>query len=157
MIAIDVQNRFVTALQEQAIADRWNAVYPAMRNILDAVIKAQRGAERPTVDVARLERVRRELGQQDRGTFKGCTRSPGSFSISSAYTQVREVLAVTSIGDPDAGAIHRLAGELADAVAEAGRAFSAEWEAERAAVPVQPVDGGRRERADSEQTERGTR
>jgi len=157
MIATEVQNRFITQSQAEDIADRWNGAYPAMRSILDAVIKAQRGAERPTVDVARLERVRRELGQQDRGTFKGCTRSPGAFSVSSAYVQVREVLAVTSIGDPDAGAIHRLAGELADAITEAGRAFSAEWEAERAAVPAQPVDGGRRERADSEQTGRGTR
>lgn len=45
----------------------------------------------------------------------------------------------------------------ADAVAEAERAGRAEWEAERAAVLAQPVDGGRRDRADSEQTERGAR
>ncbi|MFD4412423.1 hypothetical protein [Streptomyces sp. NPDC058475] len=156
MIATEVKNRFVTETQAQRIADRWNAVYPAMRNILDDVIRAQRGAERPTVDVARLERVRREMGQQDRGTFKSCTRSPGAFSVSHAFSQVRRVVAVTSIGHPDAGEILRLCAELADAVAEAGVASRAEWEA-RATVPAQQVDGGRRERADSEQTERGTR
>ncbi|GAA2965246.1 hypothetical protein [Kitasatospora cinereorecta] len=148
MIATEVKNRFVTETRAQRIADRWNAAYPAMRTILDAVIKAQRGAEEPTVDVARLERVRREMGQQDRGTFKSCTRSPGGFSIFDAFSQVREVVNVTSIGHPDAGAILRLCAELADAVAS---------RAERAAVPAQPVDGGRRERADSEQTEGGTR
>lgn len=157
MIATDVRNRFVTTSQAQRIADRWNAVYPAMRAILDDVITAQRGAERPTIDVARLERVRREMGQQDRGTFKSCTRSPGAFSVSHAFSQVRRVVNVTSIGHPDAGAILRLCAELADAVAEAGVASRAEWEAERAAVPAQQVDGGRRERADSEQSEGDTR
>jgi hypothetical protein len=157
MIATEMKNRFVTETQAQRIADRWNAVYPAMRNILDDVIKAQRGAERPTVDIARLERVRREMGQQDRGTFKACPRSPGAFSVFDAFSQVREVVAVTSIGHADAGAILRLCAELADAVAEAAVARRAEWETERAAVPAQSVDGGRRERADSEQTERGTR
>lgn len=157
MIATDVRNRFVTTSQAQRIADRWNRVYPAMRAILDGVIKAQRGAERPTVDVARLERVRREMGQQDRGAYKACTRSPGAFSVSHAFAQVREVVNVTSIGHADAGAILRLCAELADAVAEDAVARRAEWEAERAAVPAQPVDGGRRERADSEQTEGGTR
>lgn len=95
--------------------------------------KAQRDADRPTVDVAHLERVRREMGQQARSTFKACTRSPGAFSVFDAYSQVREVLAVTSIGHADAGAIHRLAGKLADVVAGATRACRAEWEAERAA------------------------
>ncbi|MEU3433074.1 hypothetical protein [Streptomyces sp. NPDC006863] len=157
MIATEVKNRFVTEPQAQHIADRWNAVYPAMRTILDDVIRAQRGAGRPTFDVADLERVRREMGQQDRGTFKACTRSPGAFSVSHAFSQVRTVVSVTSIGHPDAGAILRLCAELADAVAEAGVASRAEREAARATVPAQQVDGGRRERADSEQTERGTR
>ncbi|WP_455355959.1 hypothetical protein [Streptomyces sp. SYSU K217416] len=158
MIATDVRNRFVTESQCQSIAERWNAVYPAMRTILDTVIRAQRGADRPTVDVAKLEQVRRELGQLDRGTFKACTRSPGAFSVFDAFSQVREVVAVTSIGHAGAGAILRLAGALADVVASAAVARRSEWEAERAGtVPAQPVDGGRRERADSEQTERGTR
>ncbi|MEU1312596.1 hypothetical protein ABZ419_27405 [Streptomyces cinnamoneus] len=158
MIATEVQNRFVTETRAQDIADRWTAVYPAMRTVLDTVIRAQRGAAQPTVDVARLERVRRELGQLDRGSFKGCTRSPGAFSVSDAYVNVREVLAVTSLGHPDAGAMHRLAGELADAVAAAGRAVRAAREAKGTGAPLaEPVDGGRREQADSEQTERGTR
>ncbi|GAA3312105.1 hypothetical protein GCM10020295_83050 [Streptomyces cinereospinus] len=82
MIATDVRNRFVTSSRTQRIADRWNAAYPAMRTILDTVIQAQRAAQQPTVDVARLERVRRELGQQDRGTFRACTRSPGGSASS---------------------------------------------------------------------------
>ncbi|MEU2899587.1 hypothetical protein ABZ690_08330 [Streptomyces sp. NPDC006967] len=153
MIATEVKNRFITETRAQRIANRWNAAYPAMRTILDTVIKAQRGAEQSTVDVARLERVRREMGQQDRGSFRACTRSPGGFSIFDAFSQVREVVNVTSIGHSDADAIFRLCAELADAVAEAGVASLAE----RAAVPAQPVDGGRRERADSEQTEGDTR
>ncbi|MEW1926358.1 hypothetical protein [Streptomyces sp. NPDC088360] len=65
---------------------------------------------------------------------------------------------MTSLGHPDAGAIHRLAGELADAAVGTGRAARAEWEAkDEGALPAQSVDGGGRERADSEQTERGTR
>ncbi|WP_190208537.1 hypothetical protein [Streptomyces fumanus] len=74
-----------------------------------------------------------------------------------SFAQVREVVNVTSIGHTDAGAILRLWAELAEAIAEEAVARRAEWEAGRAAVPAQPVDGGRRERADSEQTERGTR
>ncbi|MFF3127773.1 hypothetical protein ACFVRD_37015 [Streptomyces sp. NPDC057908] len=158
MIATDVRNRFVTETQSQRIAGRWNGVYPAMRSILDTVIKAQRDAERPTVDVARLEQVRREMGQQDRGTFKACTHDPGAFSIFDAFSQVREVVAVTSIGHADAGSILRLAGALADVVASTAVARQSERETERAGtVPAQPVDGVLRERADSEQTERGTR
>ncbi|MFF8293618.1 hypothetical protein ACF068_31040 [Streptomyces sp. NPDC016309] len=92
MLSTDsITTRFIEQNQAQRIADRWNAAYPAMRSILDDVIKAQRAAERPTVDVARLERVRREMGQQDRGTFKACTRSPGAFSVSHAFSQVRRV------------------------------------------------------------------
>jgi hypothetical protein len=157
MMATDMVSRFVSAGDAEGIAEHWNGTYFAMRGILDTVIRAQRGAARPTVDIARLERVRREMGQQDRGTFKACTRSPGGFSIFDAFSQVREVVAVTSIGHADAGTILRLCAELADAVAEAAIARRAEWESERAAVPAQVVDGGRRERANSEQTERGTR
>lgn len=157
MIATDVRNRFMTEGQSRGIADRWNGVYPAMRGILDTVIKAQRSTDQPTVDVAQLERVRRELGQLDRGTFKACTRSPGAFSVFDALCHVREVLKVTSLGHADAGAIYRLAGELADMVAVAEGAARAEWQTGRAgAVPARPVDGGRRDGADSGQTERGT-
>lgn len=131
MIATDVRNRFVTETQTQGIAEHWNGVYPAMRSILDAVIKAQRGTDRPTVDVAELEQVRRELGQLDRGTFKACTRSPGAFSIHNALSHVHAVLNVTSKGHPDAGPIYRLAGELADVVAIATTAARAAWQPER--------------------------
>lgn len=58
MIATDARNRFVTDAQAQNIAERWNGVYPAMRNILDTVIKAQHSADRPTVDVLDLRELR---------------------------------------------------------------------------------------------------
>jgi hypothetical protein len=53
----------------------WADTYLAMRTILDTVIKAQRGARRPTADVPSLIRVRRDLGQLDRGTYQPCTQS----------------------------------------------------------------------------------
>lgn len=154
MIAADVRNRFVTEPQTRIIADCWNAVYPAMRGILDSVIKAQRRTDRPTVDVVNLERVRRELGQLDRGTFKACTRSSGAFSVFDALSHVREVLNVTSLGAPGAGAIYRLAGELADVVATVATARHAEWDRTAA---MQLADGDRRDETSSESTERGVR
>ncbi|GGO98355.1 hypothetical protein [Wenjunlia tyrosinilytica] len=93
----------------------------------------------------------------ERGIRHDRSRRAGTFSIFDALSGVREVLAVASLGSPAAGGIYRLAGELADVAAAAETATRAEWQAKRSGtVPVQPVDGGRRERADSEQTERGT-
>lgn len=95
----------------------WATTYPHMRAILDAVIRANRGADHPHVDVPRLERVRRDLGQLDRGTYRPCTQSPPAWCPTSAFGLVRAVANVTSLGHPLAGANHRLAADLADEVA----------------------------------------
>jgi hypothetical protein len=89
-----------------------------MRTILTAVIQANRGTEHPVVDVHRLERVRHALGQLDRGTYRPCTQSPPAWCPTSAFRLVRAVANVTSLGHPMAGAIHRLAADLADQIAE---------------------------------------
>jgi hypothetical protein len=109
----------------------WNAAYPTMRTILTASINGlrdrirregwteadlPRGAGGSSRDLgaklARLEGLRRGLGQLDRGTYRGCTRSPGGFSPISAYRAVRDVLAVTSSGDRDLAAVYELAAVL---------------------------------------------
>lgn len=113
------------------IANRWNAAYPTMRTILTASINGLRDRIRregwtqdalPKGDwgsskdlgakVARLENLRRSLGQLDRGTYRGCTRSPGGFSPVSAYWAVRDVLAATSISDRNLAAVYELAAIL---------------------------------------------
>ncbi|MFD8025437.1 hypothetical protein ACFV6G_34125 [Streptomyces lavendulae] len=106
--------RHVDLPRAQRLVEHWSAAYPAMRTILDTVITAQRKAQRPTVDLRRLEDTRRELGQMDRGTHRLCTRSAPSFSPTSAAWLVRNVIAVTYVAHPDASAIYRLAAELAD-------------------------------------------
>ncbi|MEU3279194.1 hypothetical protein [Streptomyces antibioticus] len=131
--ADSVTNRYIPVEQAQEIAVAWNGVYPAMRRVLDTVINAQRGAERRTVNLPRLERVRRELGQLDRGTYRGCTRSPAAFSISGSLSNVRAVLEVTSVGTPELGDMYRLAALLADATVQCARRFTAEQEAARTA------------------------
>ncbi|MFJ2833591.1 hypothetical protein ACIPC1_39640 [Streptomyces sp. NPDC087263] len=121
-------NRLMSALTPEAVrtypridqagaerlARHWRTAYPAMRTILDTVIVAQRGAEPPTVDLPRLERVRRELGQVDRNTHRVCTRSEPFFSPTTAGWLVRDVIDITHIGHPQASAIYRLAADLAD-------------------------------------------
>lgn len=111
-------NRRIDRPQAERLVERWNAAYPAMRTVLDTVITAQRQAERPTVDLSRLERVRRELGQVDRGTHRVCTRSAPFFYPTAAEWLVRDVIAVTHVGHPQASAIYRLAAELADLAVE---------------------------------------
>ncbi len=113
-----VTNQNIDWASAERLVEHWNAAYPAMRTVLDTVIAAQRKAERPTVDLPRLERVRRELGQVDRGTHSVCTRSAPFFSPTAAEWLVRDVIAVTHVGHPQAGAIYRLAAELADLAVE---------------------------------------
>ena len=96
------------------VAEGWTAVYPAMRRVLDDVIRANRNTDRPLVNVRRVERVRRELGQIDRGTHRPCTQSPPAFSPRAAYGLVRYVLRLMPVGHPHAGDMYRLAAELAD-------------------------------------------
>ncbi|MFZ3476079.1 hypothetical protein ACODT4_44620 [Streptomyces sp. 2.9] len=166
-----VITRFINEDQARRIADHWNPVYPRMREILTAAIEAQRAAEQPSgdprpelvrelwpakADLAGLEAVRRELGQLDRGRFKDCTCSTGSFSIGEARDRVLQVLNVTSTGDPALGSIYRLAGELSDLHLAWQEAARAEAQTRRTApVPGQRVDLDPADRADSEQTERG--
>lgn len=133
LTADSVTNRYIPVEQAQEIAVAWNGVYPAMRRVLDTVIKAQRGAKRRTVDLPRLERARRELGQLHRGTYRGCTRSPAAFSLFGSISNVREVLEVTSVGTPELGDMYRLAALLADANVQCARRFAAEQEAARSA------------------------
>lgn len=128
------------------IANLWNAAYPTMRTILTASINGLRDrirregwkqADLPKADwgssrdlgakLARLEGVRRGLGQLDRGTYRGCTRSPGSFSPTYAYWAVRDVLAATSSGDRNLAAVYELAAILSLA--------SDAWHREMAARP----------------------
>jgi hypothetical protein len=47
-----------------------------------------------------------------------CTRSKPYFSPTTAAWLVREIIAVTHVGHTDAGAIYRLAAELADLAAD---------------------------------------
>ncbi|MFF2132421.1 hypothetical protein ACFVW1_45225 [Streptomyces olivochromogenes] len=107
-------NRHIDQARAERLVEYWSTAYPAMRTILDTVIAAQRRAERPTVDLPRLENARRELGQVDRGTHRGCTRSAPFFSPTIVGWLVRHVIDIMHIGHSQAGAIYRLAAELAD-------------------------------------------
>lgn len=114
------------------LAGQWNAAYPTMRTILTASISSLRsqieregwtqdslpkddwGSSRDLgARLGRLELLRRGLGRLDRGTYQGCTRSPGGFSVTHAYWSVRDVLAVTSINDRGLAEIYALAAHLA--------------------------------------------
>ncbi|KOG73529.1 hypothetical protein ADK77_08335 [Streptomyces antibioticus] len=116
------------------IATLWNAASPTMRTILTASINGLRDriqregwkqADMPKSDwgssrdlgarLARLEGLRRSLGQLDRGTYRGCTRSPGGFSVLHAYWSVRDVLAATSINDRGLAGVYELAAILSRA------------------------------------------
>lgn len=114
------------------LAGQWNAAYPTMRTILNAAIATLRarvereawtqdnlrpedhGSDRDLgAKLARLEGLRRGLGRLDRGTYRGCTRSPGGFDSVSAYWSVRDFLAVTTIGDSGLADVYVLAAHLA--------------------------------------------
>lgn len=102
----------------------WPTTYPAMKSVLDALIKTNRGARRPAVDVTSLQRVRRDLGQLDRGTYQACTRSPHGWNSFAAFRLVREVACVTPLGHPDAPAFFRLAADIAELNAAARAALA---------------------------------
>jgi hypothetical protein len=118
----------------------WNAAYPVMRQITSGYVNSMRDyveregwvvdPDHPRADIlsqytvpedkARrklrfAEELRRELGQLDRGTHKGCTRSPGGFTITAAYSRVRSVVGLSSLGTEGMGSVYRLAAALAEA------------------------------------------
>lgn len=131
----------------QQIADQWNIAYPHMRAALTAVIGAHRYlAESATSDDAKTtatrnmkdaERVRRELGQLDRGSLRMCTRdSVGGFSVIGALSVVRHAIDAFSWESPHLGDTYRLAAALADVVGERTKAR----EAKRAATSTTAGD-----------------
>ncbi|MFK0203460.1 hypothetical protein [Streptomyces lavendulae] len=136
--------------QALRVVELWTIAYPEMRTILDRVIKAQREFEKPTRDVKQLEQVRLELGQLDRGNYRGCTRGGPMFSAYAAHGAVHDVLNVTPLGHPGAGGVYRLAGELADLSAATDARIRARDEA-RAARAATPLDRVGPQRADSEE------
>lgn len=124
----------------KALADLWNLAYPVMRGIMTRYIESYRRQveskawdvdpaspmaeflqqRTPPEDVFRrklktAETVRQEMGQLDRATHKACTRSPGGFSITSAYRIVRSVLNASSLSTENLAAVYRLAASLAEA------------------------------------------
>jgi hypothetical protein len=132
------------------IADLWNAAYPTMRTIVTGRISSDRGlirdeawkvdASHPQTEVLRtfapsekdlrarlerMERLRLVLGQLDRATYRGCTRSPGGFSPLGAYRSVRSLLGATTVNDHDLASVYELAAALARA--------SDDWHREMAA------------------------
>lgn len=113
----------------------WTETYPEMRRILDTVIKANRNARRPVADVPSLVRVRRDLGQLDRGTHQPCPQGPVGWNSYAAFRLVREVVTATPLGDPAAGAVLRLAADIADQNSAARAALHRRTAAADAAQP----------------------
>lgn len=131
--------------QAEQLVDLWNAAYPLMRDIASGEVKGLRkyiaeegwmawekrqagssidlatltelGATRENCEkrLKRAERLRLTLGQLDRGTYKGCTRSPGAFSVSGAYSGVRRFLKSTSSSTEGLAPVYRLAVALSEA------------------------------------------
>lgn len=107
--------------QHSRIVERWNAVYPALRATLTEVIRAQCATDQPTWDVSHLERVRLDLGQLDRGVYRGGCPGRPVFSPDAALRLVKETIRVTPAEAPHLGDVFRLAAELADCVLETRR------------------------------------
>ncbi len=124
----------------EALADLWNAAYPAMREIATRYIENQRTAikekawevdpKHPQAEalreltpgearfrrrLKRVEDIRLTLGQLDRGTHKLCTCSPGRFTVTGAFMAVRSLIGITSLSSPGLPSIYRLAAVLAEA------------------------------------------
>ncbi|MFJ9427571.1 hypothetical protein [Streptomyces sp. NPDC101249] len=136
------------------IAELWNAAYPTMRDIVTGNINGDRqritdrvwdidpaspGAawmldRTPTERQLRhrlrtFEALRRTLGQLDRGTHKACTRSPGGFSVSSAYSAVQDTLNAAGTRSQGMEAVYTLAAALAYTVEALQRAWAAKQDA----------------------------
>ena len=126
MTTIEVirSNPLIDEATAERVATLWNAAYPGMRELLTTVIDAQRNYlsekhdSQLQAEIKRHEETRRALGQLDRGTYRGCTRSPGMFDTWGALSAIRRLPLPT--GSKHGGSIYRLAAELSDI--EAARA-----------------------------------
>jgi hypothetical protein len=134
------ENDVLSYAEAEALADLWNAAYPAMREIATRYIESQRAAikekawevdpKHPQAEALReftpgearfrrrlkqVEDIRLTLGQLDRGTHKLCTCSPGRFTVTGAFMAVRSLIRITSLNSPGQQFIYRLAAALAEA------------------------------------------
>ncbi|MGC4891068.1 hypothetical protein [Micromonospora sp. DT227] len=125
------------------IAHHWNTAYPHMRAALTRWIEARRHQLTTANDadqaiaheeIKNRERLRREIGQLDRGTFRQCTRSPGCFSTSAALSLVPQVIDTACWYDPGLAHMYRLAAVLVDAI----NAKHADHQADRDTQTVTP-------------------
>jgi hypothetical protein len=117
-------NPLIDEATASRLASLWNAAYPGMREMLTTVIDGQRRylSENPDspvrAEIKRHEETRLALGQLDRGTYRGCTRSPGMFDTWGALSAIKRLPMPT--GSKHGGNVYRLAAELSDI--EAARA-----------------------------------
>ncbi|WP_432170940.1 hypothetical protein [Streptomyces sp. 1222.5] len=117
-VAVISSNPLIDEATAERIVTLWNAAYPGMRELLTTVIDAQRNHLRENPDsrlqaeIKRHEETRRVLGQLDRGTYRGCTRSPGMFDTWGALSAIKRLPMPT--GSKHGGSVYRLAAELSD-------------------------------------------
>ncbi|MFF9036422.1 hypothetical protein ACF090_13230 [Streptomyces sp. NPDC014892] len=120
-------NHWIDEATATYIADLWNTAYPGMRNTLTEEIKrttpfADNGDEHSDHwkgHLLRAKNTRKRLAQLDNGTFKGCTRSPGGFSVSGALSEVSALVHMSfgHLARPNDGNVYRLLAELSDSTA----------------------------------------
>ncbi|WP_331757606.1 hypothetical protein OG209_40895 (plasmid) [Streptomyces sp. NBC_01383] len=99
----------VPADEAGPIAAHWTWVYDGIREELNQRVKT---AKTLGGDPARLQELRRELGQLDRCTHRACTQSPPGFSAHAALRLIQETLRYLPLELQ--GDTHRLAALLAD-------------------------------------------
>jgi hypothetical protein len=99
----------VPADEAGPIAAAWTWAYDGIRQELTQRVKT---AKALGGDPARLQELRRELGQLDRCTHRACTQSPPGFSAHAALRLIQETLRYLPLELQ--GDTHRLAALLAD-------------------------------------------
>jgi Tfp pilus assembly protein PilP len=120
-------NHWIDEATASYIADLWNTAYPGMRADLTKEIKrttpfaeaADKNSDHWKGHVLRAKRTRRELAQLDNCTYRGCTRSPGGFSVSGALGVVSALVHMRAghLAGPNDGNVFRLLAELSDSTA----------------------------------------
>lgn len=120
-------NHWIDEATASYIADLWNTAYPSMRADLTEEIKrttpfAEAGDDNSDFckgHILRAKKARRELARLDNGTYKGCTRSPGGFSVSGALYAVSALVHMRAghLVRPNDGNVFRLLAELSDSTA----------------------------------------